>query len=173
MIVALGALLSMIGGVVTAAPALAGGRGDGWQVFPLPPTFTEPADHCGFPIQGTQDVANVFVKVLKTVDGSTIFLATGAAKITFTNPDNGKSISVNASGPGKFIANADGSVIALGKGLQAIGLSPAEQALTGLPGQFVSAGALTATADANGNLTSLTLQGHILVNICAALSWGN
>jgi hypothetical protein len=76
-IVALGAQLGMFGGVVTAAPAFAGGGGDGWQVLPLPPAFTEPADHCGFPNQGTQDVADVFAKVLKTADGSTIFLSTG------------------------------------------------------------------------------------------------
>jgi hypothetical protein len=63
--------------VVTAAPAFAGGRGGRWQVLPLPPALTEPADHCGFAIQGTQDVANVFTKVLKTADGSTIFLSAG------------------------------------------------------------------------------------------------
>jgi hypothetical protein len=46
-IVALGALLSMIGGAATAAPALAGGRGDGWQLFPFEPgTLT---GFCPFP----------------------------------------------------------------------------------------------------------------------------
>ena len=169
-VVALGALLSMFGGVVTASPALAGGRGDGWQFVDFGPGFTEPADHCGFPIQATQDVDNVFVKVLKTADGSTIFLSTGSAKITFTNPLNGKSVSVNTSGPAENTVNADGSFTFRATGPEPVGLSPAEQALTGLPGQFVSAGPLTGAVDANGNLTSLTLQGHILVNLCAALS---
>jgi hypothetical protein len=36
MIVALGALLGMLGGAVTASPALADGRGGGWQVIRCP-----------------------------------------------------------------------------------------------------------------------------------------
>jgi hypothetical protein len=48
-------------------------------------------------------------------------------------------------------------------------LARGEQQLTGLPGMFASAGPVTGAVDANGNLTSLNV-GHILVNICAALS---
>jgi hypothetical protein len=121
-------------------------------------------------IQATQDVGKVFTKVLKTADGSTIFLSTGAAKITFTNPLNGKSVSVNTSEPAKNTVNADGSFTFRAMGHEPVGLSPDEQKLTGLPDQFVSAGPLTGAVDANGNLTLLTLQGHILVNVCAVLS---
>ena len=167
-IVALGALLGMFGGAATAAPALAGGRGDGWQFNDFGPGFT--SDNCGFLVQGTQDVDNVFTKVLKTADGSTIFLTTGSAKITFTNPANGKNVSANTSGPAKTTVNADGSLSFRATGPDPGDLSPAEQQLTGLPGMFVSAGPLTGTVDANNNLTSLTVQAHILVNICTALS---
>jgi len=73
-IVALGALLGMLGGVVTASPALAGGRGDGWQFISLPPTFAVDPAFCGFGIQGTQLVDKVFFKALKTADGSMTFL---------------------------------------------------------------------------------------------------
>ena len=107
-IVALGALLSMLGGVATAAPALAGGRGDGWVFQDFFPGFT--SDNCGFRVNATQDVDKVFTKLLKTVDGSMIFLSTGAAKITFTNPANGKSVSVVTSGPAETTVNADGSL---------------------------------------------------------------
>jgi hypothetical protein len=44
-IVALGVLLGMAGGVVTASPALA--RGPKWQIFPGAPG-TLPAAYCGF-----------------------------------------------------------------------------------------------------------------------------
>ena len=169
-IVVLSALLGVLGGTVTAAPALARGRGDGWQFVAIPRHFTEAADHCGFPILGTQLVDKVFMKELKTAGGTTIFLATGAAKVRFTNPANGKSVTAVTSGPVKIIVNPDGSFTIRAKGHTPVGLSPAEQALTGLPGQFVSAGALTGTFDATGNLTSATLHGHILVNICAALT---
>src|SRR5439155_4172204 len=146
-IVTLGALLSMIGGATAATPALAGGRGDGWTFQDFFPGFT--TDNCGFPINATQDVDKVFSKVLKTADGSTIFLFTGAAKITFTNPANGKSVSVVTSGPAKSFVNPDGSSTFRATGHQPVDLSPAEQQLTGLPGMFVSVGPLTGSADAN------------------------
>jgi hypothetical protein len=166
-IVALGALLSMLGGVVTAAPALAGGRGDGWMFQDFGPGFT--TTNCGFLIQATQD-DKVFTKVLKTADGSTVFLSTGAAKITFTNPANGKSVSVNTSGPAKTTVNADNSFSFRATGREPVDLAPADAARFGLPAVFASSGPLTGAVDANGNLTSLSLQGHIHVNICAALS---
>jgi hypothetical protein len=166
-IVALGALLIMLGGAVTAAPALAGGRGGGWVYQDFGPGFT--TTNCGFPINATQDVDKVFAKVLKTVNGSTIFLFTGSAKITFTNPANGKSVSVNTSGPAKFTANADGSATFRATGREPNDLSPADAARFGLPAVFASAGPVTGAVDVNGNFTSLNV-GHILVNICAALS---
>jgi hypothetical protein len=49
------------------------------------------------------------------------------------------------------------------------GLPAAIVAQFGLPAVFVSAGALTLSIDANGNF-SISLQGHVLVDICAALS---
>ena len=74
-IVALGALLSMFGGVVTASPALAGGRGDGWTFQDFGPGFD--TTNCGFLVHATQDVDNVFGKALKAPDGSMIMLFTG------------------------------------------------------------------------------------------------
>ena len=169
-IVALGALLSMFAGVATAAPALAvGGRGDGWVFQDFGPGFT--TTNCGFLIQATQDVDNVFAKALKAPDGSMILLFTGAAKITFTNPANGKSVSTNVSGPAKTIVSPDGTTATfqmMGPG--PVDLTPADAARLGLPALFVFAGKGTATLDAAGNIISASLVGHILVNVCAALS---
>jgi hypothetical protein len=169
-IVALGALLGMLGGAVTASPALADGRGGGWQVVPVPPTITVDPVFCGFEIQGTLLAGKEFVKALKTADGSMAFLVTGTLKASLTNPANGKTITANMSGPFKEIDFPDGSVTLLGKGHQSFLLTPAEQARFGLPGFFVSAGALTATVAPDGTITSLSLHGHVLVNVCAALS---
>ena len=130
-----------------------------------PRHFTEPA--CGTQIQGTQLVDKVSVKALKTASGSMILLFTGAAKITFTNPETGKSITVNTSGPFREIDFPDGSATLLEKGHQPVNLGPADAARFGLPAFFVSAGALTGTVDANGNLTSLSLHGHVLVDLCS------
>ena len=166
-IVALGALLGMFGGVVTASPALA--RGPKWQFFDEPPTFVVDSQFCGFEIQGTHQ-GKEFFKTLMASDGSTITLITGASMVTLTNPANGKTIAANTGGPAKVIEFSDGSVTFVEKGHQPTVLTPADQARFGLPGFFVSAGGLTESLDPAGNVTSLSLDGHVLVDVCAALS---
>lgn len=169
-ILALGALLATIGGAATADPALAvGGRGDGWVYQDFGTGFT--TTNCGFEIDATQDVDNVFMKALVAPDGSTILLFTGAAKITFTNPANGKSVSTNVSGPAKWTVSPDGTLTSIeGFGPGPIDLAPEDAARLKLPALFVFAGNGTATLDAAGNITSASMHGHILVNVCAALS---
>jgi hypothetical protein len=168
-IVALGALLGLFGGVVTASPALAG-RGPGWQVVTVPSPVTVDPAICGFPIRATLLVGKEFVKALKTADGSMAFLITGTLKASLTNPANGKTLTENLSGPVKEIFLPDGSATFLEKGHQFVLLFPADQARFGLPGFFISAGALTITVATDGTITSLSLNGHVLVDVCAALS---
>ena len=167
MIVALGTLLGIFGGAVTTAPALAvGGRGDGWVFQDFGPGFT--TTNCGFLIQATQDVDNVFMKALTAPDGSMIMLSTGAAKITFTA--NGKSVTENTSAASKGTVNPDGTATFVSMGPMPIDLLPADAARLGLPAVFVFAGRGTALLDASGNIISATMDGHILVNLCTALS---
>ena len=169
-IVALGALLSMFGGAATAAPALAGGRGDGW-VFQDELLHGFTTDSCGFPIVATTDVDNAFGKGFTAPDGSMIFLFNGALRFTWTNPATGKSISTNAPGPTKATVSPDGMTITLADtGPTALVLTPADAAVLGVPPASVFAGRVTATLDADGNLISGSSVGHILVNLCTALS---
>jgi hypothetical protein len=49
-------------------------------------------------------------------------------------------------------------------------LSPADATRFGLPAVSVTAGKLAFSVAANHVLTSLSLQGHVLVNVCAALT---
>jgi hypothetical protein len=169
-IVALGALLSMFGGAAAAAPALAGGRGDGWEfIAELNQTFN--IDSCGFPIVLKFDVNKAFGKGFTAPDGSMFFLFNGSLKGTWTNPDNGKSISVNAPGPTKATFSPDGMTITLvGTGPTAVILTPADAAVLGVPPVSVFAGRLTAALDADGNIISGSSVGHVLVNFCTALS---
>jgi hypothetical protein len=171
-IVALGALLGMLGGAATATPALAGGRGDGWMFqTELTQTFNLPADFCGFPIVLKFDVVNAFGKEFTAPDGSTILLFNGSLKGTWTNPDNGKSISVNSPGPTKATVSPDGMTITLADtGPTAVILTPADAAVVGVPPVSVFAGRITATLDADGNIISGSSVGHVLVNFCTALS---
>jgi len=107
-IAALGALLCMLGGVVTASPALAG-RGPKWQP-PSGPPFTLPALYCGFKLRVAFPVNKEYTKILKTADGSKTFLFTGAITASFTNLQTGKTITETMNGPGKATIHPDGSI---------------------------------------------------------------
>ena len=131
MIVALGALVGMLGGVVTAAPALA--RGPKWQFVQVPPSLTLKALYCGFKIRQTFPVDRAYAKILKSSDGSMTSLINGSVKTTFTNLSTGKTINANISGPAKKTESADGSLVFESEGLTAIALEPPDAKRFGLP----------------------------------------
>jgi hypothetical protein len=170
LIVALGALLGMLAGVATASPALADRRGDGWSIGPAPPMPLD-ASFCGFPVLVTTVVNEEYTKILKTADGSMTFLFTGAITNSFTNLQTGKTITEKMNGPGKATINSDGSITEVHTGLNGpFMLVPDDQKRFGLPGLFISAGGLRFSVAADGTITSLTLNGHVTVDLCAALS---
>jgi hypothetical protein len=167
-IVALGALLGMFGGLVTAGPALA--RGPGWEFVPADP-FTLPADYCGFEIGLSFPVDREYSKILKARDGSMIFLTTGALTVSATNLSTGKTAATaNISGPAKVTTFPDGSVTVSKEGLSGFVLAPVDAQRFGVPPVGVTAGTQTESFDADGNLTSFSLQGQVVVDTCAALS---
>jgi len=165
-IVALGVLLGVLGGVVIASPALA--RGPKWQFEPAEP-FTLPSLFCGFEVKVTPVVDTEFGKILKASDGSMTFLSTGSLQASFTNLQTGKTITENVSGPAKITVLPDGSLTALATGHTGKFLVPADAARFGLPTVSVLAGALTESIAPDGTYASLSLQGHVLVDVCAAL----
>jgi len=165
LIVALGALLGMLGGAATASPALA--RGPKWTFNP-PETFTMDGV-CAFPVDVTQTgLDKSFTKGIRAADGSTAMLTNGVRDFTFTNPANGKTITTRDSGSTVATFYPDGSLTAVQHGAAYVGIVGGAPG-SGLPALFESAGKLTLSIDASGNL-SLSLQGHVLVDICAALS---
>ena len=167
MVVALGAMLGMLGGMLTASPALAG-RGPKWEIVPAEPS-TVPSSFCGFKVRVTPVSSKQFAKVLKTTDGSETVLITGRQRLSFANLSTGKTITENASASSTFTANADGSVTVTSRGRSPLVLAAADARRFGLPGVSVVAGRLTESVDSAGNL-SLSLHGHVAVDVCAALS---
>jgi hypothetical protein len=171
-IVALGALLAMFGGVVTASPALA--RGPKWQFEPHTP-LTLPAELCGFDIRVTFPVNRVFIKILKASDGSVITLTTGSEVASFTNLETGKTITENVSGPSKTTVFPDGSFTAVEHGRNELFFFSAAQAASfGLPPVGVTVGlrSVSGTLAPDGSVTSITsisLHGYA-IDMCAALS---
>ncbi len=167
-IVMLGAVLGLLGGVLTASPAVA--RGPGWTFLP-PAPFTLPASYCGFPVYWDYPVSMVYAKILKTSDGSIITLNTGALTLSLTNLDTGKTITEVIPAAVKGTMNPDGSFTLRGMGPNGpIALTPTNALRFGLPIVSVVAGLLEGSFDPDGNLTSLSLKGHVLVDVCAALS---
>jgi hypothetical protein len=49
-------------------------------------------------------------------------------------------------------------------------MTPAQVQQFWLPAVWVGSGQLTTSLDSNADLTSLSLNGHVKVNVCAALS---
>ena len=75
------------------------------------------------------------------------------------------------NGPGKFFGHPDGSFTEVHTGRNGpFILTPARAKRFGLPTVGVTAGRLLFSVDAAGSLTSVSLHGHVLVNVCAALS---
>ena len=115
-------------------------------------------------------VNNQYSKLLKTPDGSVATLITGSLRVSFTNPGTGKTITENISGPSKATVSSDGSAVFAMKGVQAFAIEPAQAKQFGIPIVSVTAGALTASVDRDGTFTSVSLDGHVVVDVCAALS---
>jgi hypothetical protein len=168
MIMALGAIVGLFGGMVTAAPALAG-RGPKWEFLAFKP-FTLPAAFCGFKIRVTLPAAKEYQKVLKASDGSMTTLVTGSLKLTFTNRSDGKAVTENVGGPSKLTFHRDGSLTVKARGRSGFFLSPADAKRFGLPGVSVVTGAKTQQVTPDGHLASLSVHGHVAVDVCAALS---
>ena len=167
-IVALGALLGLLGGLVTASPAVAG-RGPKWHLDTAKP-FTLPAAFCGFKVRVSPRVNKGYEKLLKASDGSMTILVTGSLKVSFTNVSTGTAITENATGPGTVTVHPDGSITAAGGGHGLLILAPADAARFGFPAVSVTTGRLTGSIAADGRFTSLSLRGHVVVNVCAALT---
>ena len=167
-VVALGAMLGMLGGAVTASPAVAGRRG-GWQLFPFESGTA--TGFCPFDVFIDFPVSNAFQKILTSPPGSTILLLNGSLRISFTNVDTGKTITENVTGSGKAIVNPDGSLSIRQEGhLGLITLESADAERFGLPQLGVIGGVLFEEVAPDGTYTSVSMQGHLLVDICAALS---
>ena len=135
------------------------------------PPFTLPASFCGFKLRVAFPVNKEFTKVLKTADGSMTFLFTGAVTVSFTNLQTGKTITEKMNGPGEATINSDGSITEVHTGLNGpFFLTPADAQRFGLPTVSVTAGRLAFSVNAAGSTTSVSLHGHVLVDVCAALS---
>jgi hypothetical protein len=156
---------------VLIAPASASANNDPHRMFLAATPFDLPASFCGFPVHEEFPVNKEYATVSTGADGSTIFKITGSLFISLTNTETGKTITVNASGPGTFTFSADGTTATFDT--RGVGVYFATNLTQfGFPSNLVLAsGPSLATVDlVNNTVISAARVPHVLLDICAALS---
>jgi hypothetical protein len=136
------------------------------EVIEAPPDIVI-TGQCAFPvlghIEGSEidttftDRAGNPVKLIGVFPGNTV---------TLTNLDTGNSITLGATGSFQLRVERDGSAIAMVTGL---GAWVTGNPVTGEPGIWYQRGRVSATFDAEGNMTSVSNSGT-LVNLCLQLA---
>jgi len=138
------------------------------QEFPVPedgiPLLPE---LCGFPILLTADQDNAKVITFFNTQGQPRFsLTNGALKLRLTNTNTGRSIVLNAAGPGRF--DADFSTLSTqGNWLIFLNNSPVPGAPSRL---FYVTGRSVMNLDGNANATTFRLLSGQTENLCPRLS---
>jgi hypothetical protein len=162
--------------VVSLAGLTVGGAATAWanndphrEFLPAAP-FDIAANVCGFTVHVEIPVDRQYGKFSTAEDGSTILKITGSLVWQLTNTSNGKTIEVNASGPGTIVFPI-GTTLAVidGKGLNIIYIT--NGADFGVPNLFYSSGLLRFTTDlSNDTIVSMPRPAHVLLDVCAELS---
>jgi hypothetical protein len=149
----------------------ASANNDPHRMFLAAAPFDLPANYCGFPVHFEYPVNKEYATVSMAPDGSTIFKVTGSLFITLTNTETGKTITVNASGPGTSTFSADGTRLDFdGGGLTLFFATNLTQ--FGLPSNLLlSSGPNQASVDlVTGTVITMPTVPHVLLDVCAALS---
>jgi len=167
--VALGLAASAVALLTGWTPAAA--NSDPHRTYePLAP-IDLPTGYCAFPVHLDWVANKEYASVTVFADGSTAFVTTGALIAEATNVVTGKTVKVNASGPGTITVSADGSALTYdvqgllilpASNLTALGF-PSNLVVTSGPARFVQASGL-------GPIVSMDATPHLLYDVCAALA---
>lgn len=157
-----------VAGLLTG-PTSGSANNDPHRSFSYSAPFDVPAAACGFPVHLDFPIDNEYQTVTTLPDGSTVFKATGRLIVTATNEDTGKAITLNVSGPGTVTLPPDGTALLDDQGPALLYAVNGTQ--YGFPSNLVlTTGLLVVTFDATGNITTLTRQPSVRMDVCAALS---
>lgn len=139
-----------------AVPAIASAAPPERVPVPADPITFDAGQVCDFPI--AFDPVQQGEKITFFSDGRARL--TGVSKALITNLDNGRSIRVNASGPGWLERG-------IGQGHTFFVLFPGD---VGGPGLYLVRGKVTYTRDENGFFDSITTTGGTSGNLCDAIA---
>jgi hypothetical protein len=165
----------MLAAATLAGPALTGtstawANNDPHRVYLPSSPFDIAPNVCGFTVHVDIPVDRQYGTFSTLDDGSTVVKITGSLWWTLTNTTNGKSITLNASGPGTIIFPINTTLaIVNGQGLNVFYIT--NGADFGVPNLMYSSGLLQFTTDlSNDTIVSMPRQPHLLLDVCAALT---
>jgi hypothetical protein len=152
-------------GLMIAAPATtAWARGDRWEPLPLPPYDAS----CGSTIvHVSAPVNNEFGRTTDLPGGVTRTQVTGRLVLNYST-DAGRSVTVNASGPGNLYVYPNGDTQIVSHGLNSFTFSEDQAATLGIPQISVSAGPMDVTFHADGTVSGHT--GNIIQDVCTEIT---
>jgi hypothetical protein len=152
------AATALAGAVIAGTASQADARGDGWEKVPdAPPYVTQ---DCGTTITVTTTMNKEWSRTTTDAQGNITVQTTGANKALVTTED-GRSATLNASGPSWQSLDTAGVFVYDARGLNLFTLSPEAAATLGLPQDAVMAGPVTVRVDADGTLTLVQAPAHV------------
>jgi hypothetical protein len=152
-------------GLMIAAPATtAWARGDRWEPLPFPSYDAS----CGSTIvHVSAPVNNEYGRTTDLPGGVTRTQVTGRLVLNYST-DAGRSVTVNASGPGNLYVYPNGDTQIVSHGLNSFTFSEDQAATLGIPQISVSAGPMDVTFHADGTVSGHT--GNIIQDVCTEIT---
>jgi hypothetical protein len=155
--------IALMAVTVAVAPVAASGKPTR-ELLAFPPGGFDFAagDFCAFPLHVEVVMSKEYAITFPADEnGDVRQIITGMLIGSFTNADTGESIVLQASGPGHIVFHADGSTTFIFGG-RSIPFQPGQMLLT--------AGQIVQIFAPDGSSTLGPLSGHVLLDICAALT---
>jgi hypothetical protein len=150
----------VVASLVLAPTTAAWARGDGWELVQQPAHLTV---HCGSaPVDVTFPVSQEYQRTVTLDDGTVVTQITGRLTVRLA-ARSGASLTLNISGPAKYIEYPNGDLE-----VRSMGLYGGPPLISGLPDLIAAAGRADVIFHPDGSYTVVHLQNH-LVDVCAEL----
>jgi hypothetical protein len=163
-------LAAALGLSALLAPSSAFANNDPHRTF-LAATPFDLVGFCNFPVHFDFPINKEYGTITMAADGSTIIKFTGSLFPSVTNEATGKTITLNASGPGTITISPDGTTEQFNA--QGVGIIFAPNLTQfGFPSELVQTSGLAVFTEdlGTGSIVSFTTVPHLLLDVCAALA---
>lgn len=163
--------------IAAVAPRSVSANNDPHRFFEQAGPIDLPVGYCAFPVHVDFPVDREYGTLSTLPDGSTVIVTTGSLVVTATNQLTGKSIEVNAGGPGTVTIPPSGSPIVYDFSGRSLLLGTNQQAF-GLPSNMVATAGPVHIVEATdglgglpfGTISSLSGNPQVITDVCAALA---